>query len=421
MQGLFGGGGFSEEGLLAGVELQAPAAGPSARILVAGDICTAYSDPPPGAEATSPWSALHGSFAAHDLCLATLECPLTSSDDAILKSGPRLRGRPAWAPVLRRGGFDLVSLANNHIRDHGDVGVLDTVTACESAGLQTVGAGEDLAHARRASVQTVAGLRVGILAVAENEFGSARLRLAGGNPYDPLTTPRDVGRLRDETDAVLVLLHAGTEGYRLPSPDTTRMCRALAQAGATAVVCCHTHVPSGIEVYEGSLIAYGTGNFFFTPPPGTQVGDDWYRGCCVSISIGRNGVWRFMLVPYQQRAGLGIVEPLTGAAVKEFVHETLELSKTIADDEHLARRWTEFCRASRESSLAAMFGLGRVERRLLRHGVWPFWRISRQRVPALLNVVRCESHRERLTTTLELECADVERREECRRRRDGRR
>ena len=89
-----------------------------------------------------------------------------------------------------------MSLANNHIRDYGDAGVLETATACESAAVETVGAGEDLARARRPSVKTVAGLEVGVLAVAENEFGSAGHGRAGGNPFDALTTLRDVGRLR---------------------------------------------------------------------------------------------------------------------------------------------------------------------------------------------------------------------------------
>jgi len=318
--------------------------------------------------------------------------------------------------VVRQGGFDLVSLANNHIRDHGDAGVLETVAACEAGGLQTVGAGEDLARACLPVTRSVAGLRVGVLAVAENEFGSAGRSRAGGNPLDPLTTLRDVSRLRGETDAVLVLLHAGTEGYRLPSPNTTRICRALVEAGAAAVVCTHSHVPSGVEVYAEAVIAYGTGNFFFTPPPGVGVPDDWYRGYCVSLSIGHGGVWRFMLVPYRQRASLGVVEPLTGASAKELMRETLGLSSTIGDEERLAETWTKFCRAGRESSLGSILGLSRVERRLLRWGVWPFWRLSRRHVPELLNVVRCESHRERLSTILQLECDALERDEEHRRR-----
>ena len=215
-----------------------------------------------------------------------------------------------------------------------------------------------------------------------------------------------------------MLLHAGTEGYRLPSPNTTRICRALVEAGASAVVCATPMCPAASRYTRGasSPMAPATSS---STPSGSRVPDDWYRGSCVSMSIGRGGVWRFMLVPYRQRASLGAVEPLSGASAKELMRETLGLSLTIGDEERLAGRWTEFCRAGRESSLGHA-GLSRVERRLLRRGVWPFWRLSRQRLPELLNVIRCESHRERLSTVLQLECDALERDEEYRRRRDPR-
>jgi len=401
----------SAEGLLKGIELQAPPSGPSARILVAGDICAAHAHlVPAGQGSDAPWSGLQGSIREHDLSLATIECPLTVREGAILKSGPLLRAHPAWASTVRLGGFDLVSLANNHIRDYGAAGVLETVAACESAGLQTVGAGEDLAHARLPAIRSVADLKIGVLAVAENEFGSAGQGRAGGNPFDPLTTPRDVHALSGETDAVLVMLHGGTEHYRLPSPNMTRICRALVEAGASAVVCSHTHVPSGLEIHEGAPIVYGTGNFFF--PPGHRVGDEWYLGYCVSMWIGCNGVWRLALVPYRQRAGRGVVEPLSDAPARDLMRQTMELSATIGDDERLAERWREFCRVHRATTLGTVLGLTRVERRLVRHGVWPFWRLPRRRVPGLLNVVRCESHRERLITTLKIEHEEGEQEEE---------
>jgi poly-gamma-glutamate capsule biosynthesis protein CapA/YwtB (metallophosphatase superfamily) len=402
----------ADEALLRGIELQAPLSGPSARILIAGDICMAHARPVPAEPGSvAPWSGLQQLVDDHDLCLATLECPLTLSDDVILKSGPSLRAHPAWASTVRQGGFDIVSLANNHVRDYGAAGVFETTAACQAAGLQTVGAGEDLTHARQPVTRSVAGLRVGVLAVAENEFGSAGQGRAGGNPFDPLTTPRDVHALRGETDAVLVMLHGGTEGYRLPSPNMTRIARALVEAGASAVVCSHTHVPSGLEIHEEAPIVYGTGNFFFEVPPGDRVGDEWYLGYCVSIWIGRGGVWRIALAPYRQRAGRGVVEPLSEAAASNLMRQTIELSATIGDDEGLAKRWKEFCRMHRARTLGTVLGLSRVERRLVRHGVWPFWRLPRRRLPGLLNLVRCESHRERLITTLEIEHEEVEQEE----------
>jgi poly-gamma-glutamate synthesis protein (capsule biosynthesis protein) len=400
---------LSEDSLLAGIELATrPSSGPCAKVLIAGDICMAY----PGrscctGEPSAPWSGLGDSIASHGLRIANLECPLTLSNDAITKSGPHLRAHPAAASMIRAGGFDVVGLANNHIRDYGSRGIEDTIAACESVGLRTLGAGKNLAEARLPLVMTVEGLRVGILAVAENEFGSAGNGRAGGNPYHPLTTPRDITDLREIADAVIVLFHGGTEGYRLPSPRMTQTCRSMVDAGATAVVCCHTHVPSGIEIYRGAPIAYGTGNFLFDPPAGNGLPDGWHVGYCVGLSISRQGVYRFALIPYRQVAGRGLVEPMDDVHSRVLARQTTELSATIRDEARLAQRWAELCSSRRASLLSGVLGLNRIEIALVRRGAWPFWRISRRRLPALLNVMRCESHHDALVTLLEHELRDV--------------
>lgn len=403
---------LSEDSLFAGIELATPRPMDScAKVLIAGDICMAWSPLTSyQGESSAPWSPLDDSIGSHELRIANLEGPLTRSNDAIAKPWPHLRTHPAAASIVRAGGFDVVALANNHIRDYGSRGVEETIAACESVGLRTLGAGKNLVEARRPLVVTVEGLRIGILAVAENEFGSAEDGMAGGNPYDPITTPRDITELREIADAAIVLFHGGTEGYRLPTPRMTQVCRSMVDAGATAVVCCHTHVPSGIEICRGAPIAYGAGNFLFDPPSSYGLPDDWYVGYCVSLSMGRQGVNRFALVPYRQVAGHGRVEPMDHAESRVLARQTAELSATIRDEARVAELWAEFCCSRRSSLLKGLLDLNRIEEALVRRGAWPFWRISRQHLPALLNVLRCESHHEALITLLEHELRDLQER-----------
>ena len=108
----------------------------------------------------------------------------------------------AWAPAsgratgsaesIRRTGFDVVILANNHLRDHGEAGVLSTLEACSNAGIRTVGAGRTLDEAERPLVIDGKGLRVGVIAGCENEYSAATTLRAGANPIDPIRLQQQI-------------------------------------------------------------------------------------------------------------------------------------------------------------------------------------------------------------------------------------
>jgi poly-gamma-glutamate synthesis protein (capsule biosynthesis protein) len=270
----------------------------------------------------------------------------------------------------------------------------------------TVGASEDLADARTPLIIDVAGLQVAIIAVAENEFSGAGENRPGANPFDPLTTLLQVADLRQRVPAVLVLFHCGSERYPLPSPGVVRECRALVDAGASAVVCCHTHVAGGVEEYRGSPIIYGLGNFLFPPPPLQEQLPAWYEGYCASITFVPAGAREFRIIPFRQEAGARAVLPLSGDEAVRAAGHIQALSAVILDGAKLAREWSRFCRTLRADYVAGVFGLTRVERALLRRcGLWPSWRVPRRRLLSTLNLVRCESHREVLLTLLEEETA----------------
>jgi poly-gamma-glutamate synthesis protein (capsule biosynthesis protein) len=118
-------------------------------IVVAGDLC------PKGETeyllcANQPekvFSDLLPYIIESQLAIVNLECPLTYSQTPIIKRGPHLQAAPACAEGIRSGGFDVVTLANNHILDMGERGLFDTLSTCHAAGLKTVGAGKNLEEA----------------------------------------------------------------------------------------------------------------------------------------------------------------------------------------------------------------------------------------------------------------------------------
>jgi poly-gamma-glutamate capsule biosynthesis protein CapA/YwtB (metallophosphatase superfamily) len=229
-------------------------------------------------------------FATADVAVGNMDSVLTT------RGYPReklitLRREPAVAGDLARIGFDLISVANNHGMDYGEIGLFDTIEALESAGIQAVGGGEDLAQATAPVIVEKNGWRIGVTAwtaclptgaaAAPDRPGLAPLHVHTSyeiNPLllmeEPATVPTvrsqvdeadlerarvAVVRLREEVDFVVVLVHWGgglSEGlaeYQQP------LGHAFIDAGADIVVGAHPHRVLGIEHYDGKAILYSGG------------------------------------------------------------------------------------------------------------------------------------------------------------------
>lgn len=167
---------------------------------------------------------------------------------------------------LRRSGIDVVSLANNHIRDAGSRGVWQTVRNVRAAGLRTVGAGRDLESARRGTCLDVRGIRLCLLAYdgVDMTADSATGRRAGAAPLRPRVVRADVGRLRREgADAVVVIPHWGPEYVDRPVRAQRRLALGMARAGADLVLGAHSHVAGALGHVEGTPVVYSMGDLLF--------------------------------------------------------------------------------------------------------------------------------------------------------------
>jgi len=200
---------------------------------------------------------------AADLRLVQWETPLCEKKAPISKCGPNLCVHPECVDFLKAGHFDIALLANNHTGDQDAQGTLSTLSVLDANHIRAVGAGKDLASARRPLHLEQNGLKLSIINVAEGEFGLARKDYPGANPLDTLNTLEDIRQEKAISDLVLVVIHGGNEYNPIPSPRMKQTYRAFADAGASAVVNIHPHCPQGMEVYHDVPIIYSPGNFFF--------------------------------------------------------------------------------------------------------------------------------------------------------------
>ena len=210
------------------------------------------------------------------LVVANHEGPLTTQTRRAAKvdTGSKrywYRADPVSAHTLAEHGIRVVSLANNHVADFGDQGVLDTMASLDAAGIVHCGAGSSDTMARRPAIAQVNGLRVGFLSVmqrydmyvADDVYarrgrpGPARLRMSRLGP--------DIAALRPQVDLCVVLVHWG-RNYRDTTSLQHRLAEQITAAGPDLVVGHHPHVAQPVEVRNGVPVLYSLGNAAF----GTQ-------------------------------------------------------------------------------------------------------------------------------------------------------
>ncbi len=223
-----------------------------------------------GGDARSAFTDVRDLVRGADLAIATLEAPLSGDHNLWCDSCMRFVGNERYATSLVDAGFDVLSLAANHIGDAGTKGVLDTVAALDRSGIAHAGAGANETAARRPAVVQVGRLHVAMLgyndvppesyAASPTQAGSARL-VHNDPTYAALRA--EVAAAADVADVVVVVAHWGIEYENAPRPQIVAAAHAMIEAGATVVIGDHPHWVQSVETYRGGYITYGIGNFVF--------------------------------------------------------------------------------------------------------------------------------------------------------------
>ena len=172
---------------------------------------------------------------------------------------------PTLIDGLVKAGIDYVGIANNHIGDAGNNGILQTIANLKKRGLKYSGAGKDLAAAQRPAILDANGTKVAILAydaiapgyhAARGEPGSSKLTIKAVQAG--VKAARKAG-----AKFVIVFPHWGTEYRYSPFQNQQRLARQIIDAGADMIIGNHAHYAAAVEVYKGKPIWYALGNFVF--------------------------------------------------------------------------------------------------------------------------------------------------------------
>lgn len=265
-------------------------------------------------------SALTGALAPITPALSAADLTIVNLETAITERGtPAAKEYNFRAPAtaftaLRRAGVDVVSGANNHGMDYGQVGLADTLAAAKAASFPLVGLGRNAADAFAPYRVTIRGQRVAVIGASQVLDGHLIEAWTATDTKPGMASAKEVDRLlaavrqaRATSDTVVVFLHWGTERVGCPTSVQRTLAEQLVDAGADIAVGGHAHVLLGTGRLRGSLISYGLGNFIFyaRPGPGAQTG-------VLTATVTGRDIDRYSWAPAVISGG--VPRPLSGSA-----------------------------------------------------------------------------------------------------------
>jgi poly-gamma-glutamate synthesis protein (capsule biosynthesis protein) len=242
-----------------------------------------------------PFEKTREIISSADIAFCNLECAIS----------PKATGdpyhnifciKPGEAKGLSFAGFDLISLANNHVLDGGKKGLLSTMEFLTKEKIKFVGAGKTKTESTLPTLFEVRGVKIVFLAF--NLYPMDWISFSVNDPtmafYDSSWVKEIIGKLKNEVDVIVISLHWGMEYRRSPTSSQMRIAHQLIDAGANLILGHHPHVVQKIEEYKEGIIVYSLGNFVFD-----QHDPETKESIIFKAKLSRKGVTEFSTLPIQ--------------------------------------------------------------------------------------------------------------------------
>jgi poly-gamma-glutamate synthesis protein (capsule biosynthesis protein) len=337
-------------------------------------------------------------FAANDLNVLDLECPLTNAVTGIAKTGPHIKAAPATAAILQYLNCKVVATANNHFKDYGWEGMQETYNTLQKHQIQWLGSGQNFEEASQTFYWKNDDLTIALINVAENEWTTTFDTTPGCHPIDLVNVFNQIQEAKKKSDCIIIIAHGGHEHYELPSPRMKKWYRFFVDAGANAVIGHHTHIIAGYEVYQEAPIFYSLGNFCFDWPG--LHNKPWNKGMMVRLQIEKHKPITFELEFFNQNNEQPGVFLLSDEEKRTTLQSVDQLNGIIADDLLLEQRFTDYV-ASWKPVMDTWIQpyQGKYLPSLFKRGHLPAL-ITKKKKLLYTNLIRCEAHRDILINTM---------------------
>lgn len=204
------------------------------------------------------------------------DCAVINQESQIAGSASKIGGYPRFNTPEQMGydlmtlGFDVVTLANNHMLDNKTEGLKNCIDFWKKQPILSVGAYENKSDYDTIRTVNVNGVTVAFLAYTEMTNSDRKAENGYITPLlDEATVKRHVETAKKAADVVIVLPHWGKEDSFDVTGTQKKYAKLFAELNVDIVIGMHSHVAGKIEYLtrkdgKKMLCAYSLGNFVST-------------------------------------------------------------------------------------------------------------------------------------------------------------
>ena len=217
-----------------------------------------------------------------DILFGNLEGPISDKGQKV-GSIYSFRMDPKVIDGLTFAGFDVLSIANNHMLDYGRMAMTDTFLRLKESGIDYVGAGFDENEAYAPKIKEVNGTKIAFLAFT-NLYALSWEAVADKSGMALFSKDKLEGTIKNaknRSDLVVVSFHFGDEYKTSPTQEQKTIAHLAIDFGADLVIGHHPHVTEPLEEYKGRYIAYSLGNFIFDQ----NFSDETMKGLMLKVIV----------------------------------------------------------------------------------------------------------------------------------------
>jgi len=248
-----------------------------------------------------PWGNMLPILKNTDINIINLEAALTNSNKKVYKVF-NFKASPDRIKTLEEACVTIVNLANNHILDFSEEGLIETIQTLDNSGIKHTGAGRNENEAEKPVILTVKNSTLGMLGFTDNEPGWKAGNSTSGVNYIDISNSDDckkaltaISTLDKKTDLVIVSIHWGPNMNEEPERHFIDFAHAMIEHGADIIHGHSAHNFQGIEIYRHKLILYDTGDFV-----DDYAVDPYFRNdhsFFFKVEASQQGIEKVVLIP----------------------------------------------------------------------------------------------------------------------------
>tara|TARA_R110002051_G_scaffold325568_1_gene428958 strand:- start:7425 stop:8555 length:1131 start_codon:yes stop_codon:yes gene_type:complete len=271
-----------------------------------------------------------------DYAICNFEAPVEGEGAIFKKAGPNLAQKKETIEILKKSGFDLLLLANNHMYDYGHEGLIKTMSLAKKHSIETIGAGKNYEEAYKPLIKDLNGLKIAFINASEAQFGvldETNLYESSGYAWINHSLIDDaVIRLKGKVDKIILFAHAGLEHYEVPLVQWQTRYKVLCDLGVDCIIGSHPHIPQGFEIYNNKLIFYSLGNFYFDTLYFSKLPDYSFS---VILKITKEEILFELVFHYKKEGKVRLVSeadvPFKMDKLNSLIHDKNEIEKMYID------------------------------------------------------------------------------------------